>query len=94
MATVFYIRKGAKQDRVASSREVSVADLFSLYGPASANYTFMEGADSPTTGTGHGAAAPGPDAEHVVVRIEGNEVNRDIFPQEGFYRVDADIGTE
>ena len=91
MATVFYIRKGSKQDKIASSREVSVEDLLSLYGAAPSTYKHMKGADSPII-TGQGPAAP--DAEHVVVRIDGNEAKKDTFPEEGFYMVNVDPGTE
>ena len=89
MATVFYIRKGSKQDKIASSRDVSVADLLSLYGSAPSTYTFMKGADSPAVNTGQRPSSPDPDAEHVVVGIEAGEVNKDTFPEAGFYRVDV-----
>ena len=94
MATVFYIRKGSKQDKIASSREVSVEDLLSLYGAAPSTYKHMKGADSPIIITGQGPAAPDPDAEHVVVRIDGNEAKKDTFPEECFYMVNVDPGTE
>jgi len=88
MATVFYIREKAKQGTISSSREVSVEDLTSLYGPEPANYKYMKGADSPHIGIDQGNAGPGSDpAHHVVVKIERNEVSRDTFPEEGFYIV-------
>jgi hypothetical protein len=93
MATIFYIRKGSKQNKIASSRDVSVEDLLSLYGSAPSSYKHMKGVDSPTV-IGNGPASPDPDAEHVVVRIEGNEVNRDTFPEEGFYKVNVTPETE
>lgn len=93
MATIFYIRKGSKADKIASSRDVSVADLLSLYGSTPANYKHMKGADSPTV-KGLRPTTPGPDAEHVVVRIEGNEVNKDTFSEEGFYMVNVTPGAE
>ena len=94
MATIFYIRKGSKTARIASSRDVSVEDLLSLYGSAPSNYKYMKGADSPAISTGQGPATSGPDAEHVVVKIEGNEVNQDTFPEEGYYMVNVNPVSE
>ena len=94
MATVFYIRKGSKQNKIASSRDVSVEDLLGLYGSSPAIYKYMEGADSPSDIAGRRPSTPDPDAEHVVVRIEASEIKQDIFPQEGFYRVDMVPDTE
>jgi len=94
MATVFYIRKGSKQDKIASSRDVSVEDLLGLYGSSPAIYKYMKGADSPAASTGRRPSTPDPDADHVVVKIESNEINQDIFPQEGFYRVNVVPDTE
>ena len=94
MATVFYIRKGSKQDKIASSRDVSVEDLLSLYGSSPTTYKYMKGAESPAASEGRRPSTPDPDAEHVVIRIEANEINHDIFPQEGFYRVDVVPDTE
>jgi len=87
MATVFYIRKGAKQGNVTSSREVAVADLINLYGSAPSSYSYLKGADSPDIGNKMEPAPPGSDAAHVIVRIESDEVNKDTFPEAGFYRV-------
>jgi hypothetical protein len=89
MATVFYIRKGSKQDKIASSRDVSVEDLLGLYGSSPHIYKYMKGADSPAASAGRRPSTPDPDADHVVVRIEASEINKEIFPQEGFYRVDV-----
>ena len=94
MATIFYIRKGSRPDKIASSRDVSVEDLLSLYGSEPSNYKHMKGADSPAINKDQGTTSRDPDAEHVVVKIEGNEVNQDTFPQEGFYILDVDLDTE
>jgi hypothetical protein len=87
MATVFYIREDSRQGDITSSREVSVEDLKSLYGSAPANYTYMEGVDSPNINMAQGPAKPGSDAAHVVVKIENNEAGGDTFPEQGFYIV-------
>jgi len=89
MATIFYIRKGSKSEKIASSRDVSVEDLLNLYGSAPSLYTYMKGADSPAINTDLRPTTPNPDSEHVVVKIEENEINQNTFPEEGFYRVDA-----
>ena len=94
MATIYYIRKGTKQEKIASSRDVSVTDLLSLYGSEPSTYKYMKGADSPAVNTGRRPSSPDPDAEHVVIGIEAGEVNQDTFPQEGFYKVDVVPDTE
>lgn len=87
MATVFYIRESAKRGSVTSSRDVSVEDLMSLYGSTSSNYTYMKGVDLPDIKTGKGPAAAAANPAHVLVRIEADEVRKDVFPAAGFYRV-------
>jgi hypothetical protein len=87
MATIFYIREGAQPENIASSRDVSVDDLIKLYGSAPSNYKYMEGASSPYINIDQGPANAYADPAHVVVKIEGDEVNQDTFPEEGFYIV-------
>ena len=87
MATIFYIRKSSQPDNIASSREVSVDDLINLYGSAPSNYKYMKGAGSPYINIDQGPENAYSDPAHVVVKIEGNEVNQDTFPEEGFYIV-------
>ena len=87
MATIYYVREGSQPDDIVSSREVSVEDLISLYGSAPTNYNYMIGADSPYINIDLGSANPYSDPAHVVVKIEGEEVNQDTFPEEGFYTV-------
>lgn len=87
MATIFYIREGAQPDNIASSRDVSVDDLIKLHGSAPSNYKYMKGAGSPYVNIDQGPANAYSDPAHVVVKIEGDEVNQDTFPEEGFYIV-------
>ena len=87
MATIYYVREGSQPDNIVSSREVSVEDLISLYGSAPTNYKYMKGADSPYTNIDEGPANPFSDPAHVVVKIGWDEVNRNTFPEEGFYAV-------
>ncbi len=87
MATIFYVRKGSKADRIASSREVSVGDVINLYGSEPANYMFMKGADSPTGNTGGGPAEFFSDPAHAVVKIDQAETDKETFPEDGFYIV-------
>ncbi len=87
MATVYYVREGSQPDNIVSSREVSVEDLISLYGSAPSNYNYMKGADSPYYNRDQEPANPFSDPAHVVVKIEGDEVNQDTFPEKGFYTV-------
>ena len=94
MATIFYIRKGSQSDSIASSRDVSVEDLISLYGSAPSSYQYNKGASSPYINMDHEPANASSDPAHVVVKIEGNEVNQDIFPEEGFYIVNVTPETE
>ena len=42
----------------------------------------------------HEPANASSDPAHVVVKIEGNEVNQDTFPEEGFYIVNVTPETE
>jgi len=94
MATVFYIRKGSQPDTIASSRDVSVEDLISLYGSGPSNYQYMKGVGSPYINIDQEPANTSSDPSYVVVKIEANEVNRDTFPEVGFYVVTVDQGTE
>ena len=94
MATVFYIRKGSQSDTIASSRDVYVEDLISLYGSAPSNYQYNKGASSPYINMDQEPANASSGPAHVVVKIEGNEVNQDIFPEEGFYIVNVILETE
>ena len=87
LATVFYIREDSQPDNIVSSREVSVEDLINLYGSAPSNYKYMKGASSPYTNIDQGPENAYSDPAHVVVKIEGNEVNQDTFTKEGFYIV-------
>jgi hypothetical protein len=87
MATIFYMRERSKPGNISSSREVSVADLISLYGSDPAKYQFMQGADSPDITTDQGPASAGPGPARIIVKIESHEVTKDTFPEEGFYRV-------
>jgi hypothetical protein len=87
MATIYYVREGPQPDNNVSSREVSVEDLISLYGSATTNYNYMKGANSPYINIDQGSSNPFSDPAHVVVKIEGDEVNPDTFPEEGFYAV-------
>jgi hypothetical protein len=87
MATVFYIREDSQPDNIVSSREVSVDDLINLYGSAPSNYKYMKGAGSPYINIDQGSEYAYSDPAHIVVKIEGNEVNQDTFPKEGFYAV-------
>jgi hypothetical protein len=87
MATIFYIRKGSKPDKIASSRDVSVADLISLYGSAPSNYQYMKGVSTPDINIGQGPGTSDSDAAQVIAKIESNEVTEDTFPEEGFYIV-------
>jgi hypothetical protein len=47
----------------------------------------MKGAGSPYINIDKGPENAYSDPAHVVVKIEGNEVNQDTFPEEGFYIV-------
>ena len=94
MATIFYIRKGSQSNTIASSRDVSVEDLISLYGSAPSTYQYMKGVRSPYINKDQEPANASSDPAHVVVKIEGNEVNQDTFPQEGFYMVNVNPETE
>ena len=87
MATIFYIRKGSQSDTIASSRDVSVEDLISLYGSAPSSYQYMKGVSTPYINIDHEPANASSDPAHVVVKIEENEVNQDTFQEEGFYIV-------
>jgi hypothetical protein len=75
MATIFYMRKGSKTDNIASSRDVSVEDLISLYGSAPSNYQYMEGVSSPYINIDQEPANTSSEPDYVVVKIEGNDVN-------------------
>ena len=94
MATVFYIRKGSQPENIASSRDVSVEDLISLYGSGPSTYQFMEGVTSPYINIDHEPADAASAPDHVVVKIDGNEVNQDTFPEEGFYMVTVNPDTQ
>ena len=87
MATVFYVREGSKAEKIASSREVSVADIINLYGPEPANSRFMEGVDSPDLRKKMGPAEFFSDDARILIKIEQNEINQDTFPDGGFYVV-------
>lgn len=87
MATVFYIREDSQPDNIVSSREVSVDDLINLYGSAPSNYKYMKGVGSPYTKINQVPENAYSDPAHIVVKIEGNEVNQDTFPKVGFYIV-------
>jgi len=87
MATIIYVRKGSKAYNTASSREVSVADVQNLYGSEPANYTYMKGADSQDVHADKGPANFFSDPAHVVVRIDQDEIIKDIFPAAGLYMV-------
>ena len=47
----------------------------------------MKGANSPYINIDQGSSNPFFDPAHIVVKIEGDEVNPDTFPEEGFYAV-------
>lgn len=94
MATIFYVRKGYQSETVASSRDVSVGDLINLYGSGPSSYQYMKGVRSPYINKDHEPENASSGPNHVVVKIEGNEVNQDTFPQEGFYLVNVNPGTE
>jgi hypothetical protein len=94
MATIFFIRKGSQPDNIASSRDVSVEDLIHLYGSAPSNYQYMKGVSSPYINIDQEPANASSDPDYVVVKIEGNEVNQDTFPDEGFYVVNVNQETE
>ncbi len=87
MATIYYVRKSSQPGNIVSSREVSVKDVIHLYGSAPTNYNYMKGADSPYINIDQEPAKPYSDPAHVVVKIEGDEVHQDTFPEEGFYTV-------
>lgn len=87
MATIIYVRKGAKAYDTASSREVSVADVQHLYGSEPSSYKFMKGADSPEIHADKGSAKFFSDPAHVVVKIDHGEIDQEIFPTAGFYIV-------
>jgi hypothetical protein len=87
MATIFYVRKGSQPAKIASSRDVSVEDIVSLYGPDPANYTHMRGAESPDISDGKGEAEFCSDPAHAVVRIDPGETGGKTFPEAGFYIV-------
>jgi hypothetical protein len=87
MATIIYVRKGPKEYNTASSREVSVADVLHLYGSEPSNYRYMKGADSPDLHADKGPAKFFSDHTHVVVKIDREEIDEDIFPKGGFYIV-------
>jgi hypothetical protein len=92
MATIFYVREGAQPKNIVSNRDIPVEDLIRLYGSAPANYTYIEGADSPNIKLEEEPATPYSDPAHVVVKIEADEVNQDTFPKQGFYTV-SDVRT-
>ena len=85
MATIFYVRKGAKADNIASSREVSVADIINLYGSDPSNYAYMKGTDPSDVIADKGQAKMQADPAHAVVKIDRDETNQDTFPEAGFY---------
>ncbi|KPK32815.1 MAG: hypothetical protein AMK70_10060 [Nitrospira bacterium SG8_35_1] len=87
MATVYYLRKGLQAEKIASSREVSVADIINLYGPEPSNYSFIKEADSPDLSKNKASADFYSGSTGVIVRIESDEINRDTFPQGGYYVV-------
>lgn len=87
MATIIYVRKSSQAYNTASSREVSVADVLNLYGAEPSSYVYMKGADSPDIPVDKGPAKFFSDPAHVVVKIDQNETNREIFPEDGFYIV-------
>jgi len=90
MATVFYVRESAKSGNIASSREVSVADIIKLYGPEPAHYKYMKGAGSPDPGKNKGSDEFFSGGERIVVKIEPNEIEQDTFPLGGFYLVQGE----
>ena len=92
MATIYYVREGSQTDDIVSNREVPVEDLIRLYGSASTNYSYMKNTDSPYIKLEEGPANPYSDPAHVVVKIEADEVNKDTFPEAGFYTV-SDVRT-
>ena len=88
MAIILYMRAGSKSDNIASSREVSVDDLVKLYGAEPSKYKYLEGVNSPpqiNNDQGKAKSFLGP--SYVVVKIDGVEVKKNIFPKEGFYLV-------
>ncbi len=87
MATIFYVRKGAKADNIASSREVAVADIINLYGSDPSNYAYMKGADPSDVIADKGQAKMQADPAYAVVKIDRNEIHQDTFPEAGFYIV-------
>jgi hypothetical protein len=87
MATIIYLRKGSKAYNTASSREVSVADVQHLYGSEPANYMYMKGADSQDIHADKRSAKFFSDPAHVVVKIDQDEITKDVFPTAGFYIV-------
>ena len=87
MATIYYVREGSQPDNIVSNREIPVEDLIRLYGADPANYNYIKGADSPYHKVDQGPANPFSDPAHVVVKIEGDEVDLETFPEEGFYAV-------
>ncbi|KPJ97506.1 MAG: hypothetical protein AMJ60_10975 [Desulfobacterales bacterium SG8_35] len=87
MATIIYVRKGSKAYNTASSREVSVADVLNLYGPEPSNYMHMKGAGPTDIHADKGPAKFFSDPAHVVVKIDRDEINQEIFPEDGFYIV-------
>ena len=87
MATIIYVRKGPNRYNTASSRDVSVADVVHLYGSEPSNYRFMKGTASQDLHTDKGPAKFFSDPSHVVVKINREEINQDLFPKDGFYIV-------
>ena len=88
MATILYMRAGSKSDNIASSRDVSVDDLVKLYGTDPSKYKYLEGVDSPPQiNKDQGEAQPSSDPSYVVVKIDSDEVNKNTFPEAGFYLV-------
>ena len=88
MATILYMRAGSKSDNIASSRDVSVDDLVKLYGAEPSKYKYLEGGDSPPQiNKDQGEAQPSSDPSYVVVKIDSDEVNKNTFPEAGFYIV-------
>ncbi len=87
MAMVYYLRKGLQAEKIASSREVSVADIINLYGSEPSKYSFIKEADSPDLSKNKASADFYSGSTGVIVRIEPDEINQDTFPRGGYYVV-------
>lgn len=87
MATILFVREGSPPGNIASTKNVSVAEIIENFGDNPSKYVKKPYSDNPTINSESGPANPVASPQHIIVKISQEDVDTKTFSEAGCYLV-------